>query len=232
MNKEAGKVIIAALLGFISSYFVMFVLKNTNLSQFERSLYLDYIFTGLFVILTILTLSYVVRYLQIRQLTRRSVSSDEEDAIDDQVNRYYADGMMIVQFSNLLSIGLASFSIIENQFGLHLILSGFFFVISCIASIYFLNLMRQIYPNRYFPKYSEKNYAEKLFAASDDGERHVMFEGLIRSQSLLQFLLMGIIIVLVVYSYETGQSQIFAISLLIIALIWSNAKYFLHVRNR
>lgn len=232
MNKEAVKVIIAGLLGFISSYIVMFVLKNTHLSQFERSLYLDYIFTGLFVILMILTLSYIVRYLQIRQLTRRSVSSNEEDAIDDQVNRYYADGMMIVQFSNLLSIGLASFSIIENQFGLHLILSGLFFIISSLVSVFYLNLMHHIYPDRQFPKYSETNYIKKLFAASDDGERHVMLEGLIRSQSSLQLLLMGIIVVLVVYSYETGQSQIFAISLLIFALIWSNAKYFLHVRNR
>ncbi len=59
-----------------------------------------------------------------------------------------------------------------------------------------------------------------------------MLEGLIRSQSSLQLLLMGVIVVLVIYSYETGQSQIFAISLLIIALIWSNAKYFLYVRNR
>lgn len=232
MNKEAVKVIIAALLGGISSYFVMFVLKNTHLSQFERSLYLDYIFIGLFVILTILTLSYIVRYLQIRQLTQRSVSSDEEDAIDDQLNRYYADGMMMVQVSTLLSIGLASFSIIENKFGLHLLLSGLFFVISSLASVFYLNLMNHIYPNRDFPKYSETNYIKKLFAASDDGERHVMLEGLIRSQSSLQLLLIGIIVVLVIYSYETGQSQLFAISLLIIALIWSNAKYFLHVRNR
>lgn len=173
MKKEAIKVIIAALLGFISSYFVMFVLKNTHLSQFERSLYLDYIFTGLFVILTILTLSYIVRYLQIRQLIRRSVSSDEEDAIDDQANRYYADGMMMVQVSTLLSIGLASFSLIENQFGLHLLLSGLFFVFSSLASVFYLNLMHHIYPNRDFPKYSETNYIKKLFAASDDGERHV-----------------------------------------------------------
>ena len=232
MKKEAIKVIIAALLGFISSYIVMSVFKHTSLSKFELSLYLNYIFTGLFVILTVLTLSYIVRYLQIRQLTRRPVSSDDEDAIDSQVNRYYADGMMMVQVSTLLSIGLASFSIIENHFGLHLLLSGLFFIISSFASYYYLNLMRYIYPNRDFPKYSETNYVKKLFAASDDGERHVMLEGLIRSQSSLQLLLMGVIVVLVIYSYETGQSQIFAISLLIIALIWSNAKYFLYVRNR
>ncbi len=96
MKKEAIKVIIAALLGFISSYIVMSVFNHTSLSKFELSLYLNYIFTGLFVILTVLTLSYIVRYLQIRQLTRRPVSSDDEDAIDGQVNRYYADGMKII----------------------------------------------------------------------------------------------------------------------------------------
>ncbi|WP_312193993.1 hypothetical protein, partial [Exiguobacterium sp.] len=67
MKKEAIKVIIAALLGFISSYIVMSVFIHTSLSKFELSLYLNYIFTGLFIILTVLTLSYIVRYLQIRQ---------------------------------------------------------------------------------------------------------------------------------------------------------------------
>lgn len=94
------------------------------------------------------------------------------------------------------------------------------------------NYIKYAYPNREFPSYNDKKYAKKLFELSDEGERHIMLQGLYSAFSTTNVLLSGSLLLLMFYSVASGESQLFAILIIAIILVIVNTQYFLKIRNR
>src|SRR5690606_13746947 len=83
-------------------------------------------------------------------------------------------------------------------------------------------LLQKVYPDRELPNVSESNYAEKLLAVSDDGERFVMLQGLYKSFNLFNLLIIFAIIGAIIYSLYSDHSQIFSIVLMCFVLFLTN----------
>ncbi|MFD2831159.1 DUF3169 family protein [Corticicoccus populi] len=115
----------------------------------------------------------------------------------------------------------------------------FLFIFS--AAVYFISLsflvkttrlVKKLYPERQLPSADSKNYADKLLAASDEGERHIMLNALYKTSSTTQISLFIAVFVLIAYSVLTGESQIFSILVLGIIMIITNFKYFVEIKEK
>ena len=82
------------------------------------------------------------------------------------------------------------------------------------------------------PKVSGKNYADKVLAISDEGERHVMLIGLYKSYYFVTFALVIAIILTTLYSVSSGNSQLFSIIIMSIVLLLTHGRYGLAIRNK
>ncbi|HLQ98330.1 MAG TPA: DUF3169 family protein, partial [Candidatus Dormibacteraeota bacterium] len=68
--------------------------------------------------------------------------------------------------------------------------------------------------------------------ASDEGERHVMLEGLYKTFNMMNGTLFIGLIVLMMYSISTGDGQIFGMIIIAAVLIISNVKYVTSIRDK
>jgi len=111
-----------------------------------------------------------------------------------------------------------------------------FSVIVYFTAVIFLTrttkLVNKLYPERNLPQPSDKNYTDKLLLASDEGERHIMTTALYKTFSLTQVVIFFGILLLIVYSMLTGESQIFSIIILGIIMIISNTKYYSEIKEK
>ena len=89
-----------------------------------------------------------------------------------------------------------------------------------------------MYPERNLPNPSDKDYADKLFEASDDGEIHVMAKGLYRSTQLTMTLLFISMVAMILYSIITEDSQVFSIIIIGLIMIINQVKYAKEIKER
>lgn len=92
--------------------------------------------------------------------------------------------------------------------------------------------LRVMYPDRDLPKTSSPDYAQQLLDVADDGEKHVMLQGLYRTNISMMSLSFVAIIVLLLYSLLTGNSQLFAIFVVIFLMVFTNVQYIRIVRAK
>ena len=182
-----------------------------------------YYWIGMILLTVSIVLAVVSIYLY-RQL--KTVSGDytkymDMDAYDIYRYNKYNDLQVVNTMAMMMSVmSLAIFMIIEYHFMLILI-SGVTYLVVLYLTITQASLIEQLYPDRDLPKVGDKKYAEKLLASSDEGERHIMLNGLYKTHNFVQVgLFMGIVI-LIFYSIITGGSQIFSIILIGFILILS-----------
>jgi len=193
-----------------------------------------YYWIGMILLTVSIVLAVVSIYLY-RQL--KTVSGDytkymDMDAYDIYRYNKYNDLQVVNTMAMMMSVmSLAIFMIIEYHFMLILI-SGVTYLVVLYLTITQASLIEQLYPDRDLPKVGDKKYAEKLLASSDEGERHIMLNGLYKTHNFVQVgLFMGIVI-LIFYSIITGESQIFSIILIGVILILSQLKYSLEIREK
>src|SRR5699024_6286197 len=92
-----------------------------------------------------------------------------------------------------------------------IITSGVIFIITVIFSFFVGGIINSLYPERNLLNPSDKDYADKLCEASDDGEIHVMAKALYRSTQLTMTLLFISTLAMILYSIITEDSQVFSI---------------------
>lgn len=193
-----------------------------------------YYWIGLVMLTASIVLAVISVYLY-RQL--KTVSSDytkymDMDAYDIYRYNKYNDLQVVNTMAMMMSImSLAIFMIIEYHFMLILI-SGITYLVVLYLSIVQTGIISKLYPERDLPKPGDKKYTEKLLEVSDEGERHIILNGLYKTHNfVLAGLFMGIV-VLIFYSIITGESQIFSIILIGVILIISQLKYSLEIREK
>ena len=231
MNKSLN-LVLRMLVGGAIGFFLMYWVLSSPLEGIAFSEYSLWVNGFLLVVLIGLLLLSFIRYRQIHRLLNQPLTGDAEDLADQQMYRWFSDGTLSLNLVLPLSLTVVSVNLVLDQQP-SLVVTGFIvMVVGLIGSIRFQTLVQQMYPERNLPDISETDYALKLLAASDDGEKHVMLEGLYKTHSLVNMLLIVGIILLLFYSLSTSSSQLFSIFVITSILMVSNAKYYLTIRNR
>ena len=231
MSKSLN-LVLRMLVGGTIGFFLMYWVLSSPLEGIAFSEYSLWVNGFLLVVLIGLLLSSFIRYRKIHRLLNQPLTGDAEDLADQQMYRWFSDGTLSLNLVLPLSLTVVSVNLVLDQQP-SLVVTGFIvMVVGLIGSIRFQTLVQQMYPERNLPNISETDYALKLLAASDDGEKHVMLEGLYKTHSLVNMLLIVGIILLLFYSLSTSSSQLFSIFVITFILMVSNAKYYLTIRNR
>ncbi|WP_071394718.1 DUF3169 family protein [Bacillus tuaregi] len=220
-------ILLSAIAGFVVSILLIKGFKEVDFIQ-----YADSVVVGILVIIFILLMLSVVFYRQIKRLNNQEVSGDEEDEMDGLMYKKAADYSLFVQLSMILAVLALCISVITTQSVAIAITSVTAMFICYLFSMLLTILMKQVYPERNLPGFSEKDYAKKLLEVSDEGERHVMLMGLYKSYNFFSIGLLFAIFITTFYSLATGNSQIFSIIVMCMVLLLAHGKYSLTIRNK
>jgi hypothetical protein len=221
------QMIAGAAVGFILMYLALSMNFSSDFSGFA------FAFTLLLLGITILLLVLgMVSIVQMNKKAKMTLSGDEEDERDRWQYKRYSDttlGGTVALVLSIVSLGVAV--ITEQPIWLLIVVMVTTLAASLLTTVV-PAMIKVIYPDRELPNVAEKDYAKKLLAASDEGERHVMLEGLYRTFTTLNVTLLLALVLLIVYSVGTGVSQLFAIFVIALILIIANAQYLFSIRNK
>lgn len=225
--KTFVQMLIGAAVGFFAMYAVLawrneasFVWPSTEITM------------GALIISLIGLLYSVVGMRQIQSRTKEAVRGDEEDEREDWIYKKFGDVSLAANVGSIVALFSLSVAIISDEHPAFMIVACVLVILSYIIQPYSYSVMKKAYPYRPFPALSEKKYAEKLLAMSDEGERHVMFGGLHKVYMSINGLLPIAIILLMFYSSISGQSQLFSILIITLILIYINVRYLTAIRPR
>src|SRR5690625_2223687 len=228
--KRTLRMLMYLFLGAIAGLTLSIVATSTSDMNMDNIYY----WIGLVTLAVSIILAIVSIYLY-RQL--KTVASDytkymDVDAYDIYRYNKYNDLQVVNTMAMMLSIiALSIFMIIEFHFA-WILISAVTYLVVLYLTIVQTSMVSSLYPDRNLPEPGDKKYAEKLLEASDEGERHIMLNGLYNTYNFLQTgLFMGIVI-LMFYSIVTGESQIFSIILIAVILIISQLKYSMEIREK
>ena len=216
------------IVGFISSYAIA---SNSLFTSWS----LDKIAMPLTIILLAITAFFIliipVYYTQIKKKASLALTGDAEDERDTWMYNKFGDISLAASSAIIMALTASSIALISDQSMTLTIVALVILIISIPATIVPNSLMRIVYKDRELPNPNDKDYAKKLMAIADEGERHVMLEGFYKSFQLANILLPLGIILLMFYSEISGDSQLFAIIIIGIIAVAMNARYFLKIRQ-
>lgn len=231
MKKSIGKVLIGAVVGAVGGYLFMYLLMNSQFDVNISSLSLE--LTIISMAISILLIGFSIwGYIKIRSEFKRPLEGDEEDERDMRLYKLYSDIMFGTNVSVYMSTFMLALTAVTEQHIAYVFISLVLVLISILLNIIYSGSANLIYPDRNLPSVNDKQYAKKLLEISDDGERHIMLEGMYRAYTSLNALLFFAVIALIAYSIISGISQLFAILIIILILIITNTQYFLTIRNK
>ncbi|MGG2943474.1 DUF3169 family protein [Bacillus safensis] len=225
--KTVYKMLLGALLGFLGAYCLL-------AAEFEMTL-LDVAFEATLVIsgLTILLIIYCFsRISRMKKRVSLSVSGDEEDELEAKQYRTFTDLTLANTVSTIFSIVAIGIAIVTEKPLWLILVNAALFIVTVISSYISISVLKLVYPNRNLPSLSDKDYSKKLLAISDEGEKHVMLDGLFHTYQMMNILLTSAMFILIVYSLGANHSQLFSIMVIGLVLIILNANYVLRIRNR
>lgn len=234
MRKFAGKLLVGALVGAVAGFVVMYLLDHYwNFDVKFSSMSFEWMI--LFMAVSILSIGFnVFSYAKMKAEAKKHVTGDEEDERDALQYKRYCDMSLAANIGFYFSIAmlaLVALTVQQNVLA-WLIAAMILLFISITLNYLNIELAKIIYPERDFPSVNDKQYAKKLLAMSDEGERHVMLQGMYRAYASINVLLFWAVLALIAYSIISGVSQLFAIFLIILVLIIINAQYSITIRNK
>lgn len=225
--KTIGKMLLGAVAGFL----IMYVLMG-----FQFDLTIPFLSFELIVI--IMTLSILLTtfslfgYAKIKSEAKKQVTGDEEDERDVRLYKLHNDIMLATNLSLYFSTFMLALIAVTDQPNTFVFISLALILTSISLNFVYSSLIHTIYPDRDLPSVNDKQYAQKLLESSDEGERHIMLEGMYRAYTSLNALLFFAVFVLIAYSVISGVSQLFGIFLIVLILIITNTQYMLTIRNK
>lgn len=198
----------------------------------EFSKYADAAVISLFVIIAVLMGLSLLLYRQVKRLNHSEFNGDEEDEADVLKYKKFTDYSLFIQSSMTLSILALSIALIAAKNMVFVVIAIVALIVSYLFTAYMLHLMRLVYPHRNIPALTDPDYTVKLLEAADEGEKHVMFNGLYKAYNLLSIALIIAVVCATLYSLYSDHSQLFSIIAMCIVLLLVNGKYLLAVRNK
>ncbi|SES64770.1 Protein of unknown function [Oceanobacillus limi] len=216
------KSIVQFLISGVAGFFVVYGLMNFSEVNVAGEITVISIIAISFILITM----SVFRFQQIKALNTQNVTGDEEDEVEDRKYKLFADYSLSSNSSFYLSILALSLSLIITEQLSMTIVSIILLVFSFFLLHYMGKIIQYMYPDR------KPNYAKSILDVADDGEKHVILDGLYKSQSILNISLIAAITLATVYSMNNGESQTFSIILMAVILLVVNSKYLLVIRNK
>lgn len=173
-----------------------------------------------------------VRYRTLLKVIQQPLTGEAEDEAEGVMYRAYSDNSLATTLMLFICLGLMSLTLLTEQSFWFLSVSLITLLVSFIMSHLTQRQLYIMYPERNLPKTSDPDYAQRLFDVSDDGEKHVILQGLYKTNISTMSLFLVAIIVLLLYSMVTGNSQLFAIFIVICIMAFTNIQYIRIVRAK
>ncbi|PID22833.1 hypothetical protein CSV61_04105 [Sporosarcina sp. P3] len=219
--------LVGAVVGFFGMYAALSIDFKAGFSPigFELNIVLIAITLLLFVFIA-------VSSTQMKKKAGLTLTGVDEDERDVWQYKKFSDLNLCNTIALIVSIVALGVSIITDQPAWLLLTSGGILLLSIVFSMLVPGLMKTVYPDRELPSASEKNFAKKLLDASDEGEKFVMLQGYYKTFNTMNLSLIIALMLCILYSVGTGDSQLFSIFIVGLILIITNAQYLLTIRNK
>ncbi|PIC87823.1 hypothetical protein CSV72_01335 [Sporosarcina sp. P20a] len=225
------RMIIWTLIGAVVGFFGMYAALSIDFKAGFPPVALEV--NIVLVAITLLLFVFIaVSATQMKKKADLTLTGVDEDERDVWQYKRFSDLNLCNTVALIVSIVATGISIITDQPTWLLMTSGGTLVLSIMFSMRVPGLMKTVYPDRELPSSSEKNFANKLLAASDEGERFVMLQGYYKTFNTMNLSLIIALMLFILYSVGTGDSQLFSIFIVGLILILTNAQYLLTIRNK
>src|SRR5690625_415709 len=192
----------------------------------------DSVIIGLLVVILLLWFVGFVFLQKNKRLAKLEVYGDEEDEVESKKYTTSADYMLLFQSSTVVALFVTSIAIIAAKSVILTLLGLAAIVLSYIIIVYSLNVVRKLDKERDMPNALDPEYQDKLFELADEGEKHVILQGLYKTYNLFNIAIVLGIVAATMYSLFVEQSQVFSIAVMAIVLLIVNGKYYVTIRKK
>jgi len=159
---------------------------------------------------------------------------------DPELDHYEQDRQSFKKFSlmniaMIISFYMALVSLMMvalNQVPIWLsIISVIVFLLIILLRYYGYGMINKLYPERELPNNFDSEFDDKLIETLNKEEMIVIFTGLYNAYKLTNILLPASMLLITLYSIETGQPQHFALIIIVLCAVAINIIYQLTVRK-
>ncbi len=237
MKRTTLNLIISAIVGFGLSIGVILLFTNDQVREFvvEGTFINDYYLYILIGVIALGLILLIISFVMGSNILKRNKQTGEEtDALDDWTQRAFYNAQTIGYLGYLLSMLALALTttmimsdveidsyIVWSVIGASIMLV----IIATINTVYLTGLLNKVYPERELPNINDKDYAKKLLEVSDEGERHMILNGLYETNQTTQLsLLMGVVF-LIIIGVATETNQLLGIIVLLTILAVNHLKY-------
>lgn len=225
--KWIAQALVGALIGFFTTLAILKGDIALPLARYTFAMNIILLIIGI-----ILILATLVYYYQLKKSSQKEAYGEEEDALDEWKYKKFGDFSLFLHAALIINLFFVCMSILTEAPMWVITASGVLLVVSLGLSFIMPSFVRRLYPERAFPAIDDKDYAKKLLEISDEGERHVMLQGLYKSFNSVNLLLLVGMLLLLFYSLATGSSQLFGITIIAVILLLTNVQYLWSVRGK
>ena len=192
----------------------------------------DSVIIGLLVVILLLWFVGFVFLQKTKQLSKLEVDGEEEDELEAEKYTASADYMLLFQSSTVIGLFVTSIAIINGDSIILTSLGLLSIILSYIIIVYSLNVANKLDNERDMPNAMDPEYQDKLFELADEGEKHVILQGLYKTYNLFNIVIVLGIVAATMYSLFVEQSQIFSIAVMCLVLLIVNGKYYVTIRKK
>ena len=229
--KSFLKIVLALGIGFLVGFLIIELLYgNVTVLDFSN------LYFWLSILLLLLSVGLIIFVSLTSNILLKKNKQQAKNLNEDELDRFkYNTFNQLTAASTtalVMSLVALAIQILNAEIMWLIITSGIIFTITVILSIFVGGIINSLYPERNLPNPSDKDYADKLFEASDDGEIHVMAKGLYRSTQLTMTLLFISMVAMILYSIITEDSQVFSIIIIGLIMIINQVKYAKEIKER
>lgn len=229
--KSFLKIVLALGIGFLVGFLIIELLYGNVTALDFSNLYF-----WLSILLLLLSVGLIIFVCLTSNILLKKNKQQAKNLNEDELDRFkYNTFNQLTAASTtalVMSLVALAIQILNAEIMWLIITSGIIFTITVILSIFVGGIINSLYPERNLPNPSDKDYADKLFEASDDGEIHVMAKGLYRSTQLTMTLLFISMVAMILYSIITEDSQVFSIIIIGLIMIINQVKYAKEIKER
>ncbi|CAD2071185.1 DUF3169 family protein [Jeotgalicoccus meleagridis] len=229
--KSFLKIVLALGIGFLVGFLIIELLYGNVTALDFSNLYF-----WLSILLLLLSVGLIIFVCLTSNILLKKNKQQAKNLNEDDLDRFkYNTFNQLTAASTtalVMSLVALAIQILNAEIMWLIITSGIIFTITVILSIFVGGIINSLYPERNLPNPSDKDYADKLFEASDDGEIHVMAKGLYRSTQLTMTLLFISMVAMILYSIITEDSQVFSIIIIGLIMIINQVKYAKEIKER
>jgi len=227
VKKAIGQMLAGAAVGFILMYILLDFQLDVNIPFMSTELMI------IFMVITILLILFSLSgYVRMKRMNKKELSGEEEDNREEQQYRTYCDISFAINTALYFSILTLAIVAVTEQHNAFIFITLALSLLCMILNFVYLEMVNKISPERNLPSVNDKQYAKKLLEMSDEGERHVMLQGLYGAFTSMNALLLFALFLMIAYSVITGVSQLFGIFIIVFILVVSNLQYVLKIRNK